>query len=398
MLHESPGLMTWSRHHDQLLIVAVLSLATTAGLYFAYLDQGEFLHDRLSRDQMIGRDFASFWVASELALTGRIAEIFDTRLFHEALREITGQEIKLNPFPYPPHGLLFFLPLALLPYSWSFAVWMTGLWLIYAHVAARGGVNGYYALALLVAPSTVVTVAMGQNGFLSAILFVGAMNLLRRSPLWAGVLFGLLTFKPQLGLLIPVALLAGCHWRALAGASVTAGVLLGASWIVLGTETWELYFSTTAPFQRLVMEQGVGAFMQMVPSPFMAARLLDFGVPLAYAVQAVSLAAAVIGVAWAFRRRVEEPLLAATILIGTFLATPYVFNYDMTLLSVAVIYLAQRGLDRGFMLGEREILGIAWLLPVLIMFLHAVYPIAPFVIAILFAMTLWRVRWARREH
>lgn len=395
MMQETSRPMTGSRQQNLLLMVAVLSLAATAGLFFAYLDQSEFFYGRLSRGQMFGRDFASFWTASQLALADRIAEIFDAEAFHRALSEFAGRAITLSPFPYPPHALVFFLPLGLLPYAWAFATWMIGLWVLYALVAARGGANAYRALVLLIAPSTVLTVTMGQNGFLSAILFVGGMNLLWRAPIWAGILFGLLTFKPQLGLLIPVALLAGCHWRAVASASATTVVLLGGSLIVLGAETWELYLSTTVPFQRLIMEQWTGALTQMVPSPFMAARLLDLGVPLGYAVQALSLLVAAAGVAWAFRGRVEPELQTATVLVATFLATPYIFNYDMTLLSVAIIYLVRRGLDRGFVPGERWLLGFAWLLPLLMMYLHAIFPVAPFVLAALFAVTLYHVQQAR---
>ncbi len=396
MMQERSRPTAGSRQQNLLLMVAVLSLAATAGLFFAYLDQSEFFYGRLSRGQMFGRDFASFWTASQLALADRIGEIFDAEAFHLALAEITGRPaITLSPFPYPPHALVFFLPLAFLPYVWAFATWMIGLWVLYALVAARGDTKTYCALALLIAPSTVLTVTMGQNGFLSAILFVGGMNLLWRAPIWAGILFGLLTFKPQLGLLIPVALLAGCHWRAVASASATAVVLLGGSLIVLGAETWELYLSTTVPFQRFIMEQWTGALTQMVPSPFMAARLLDLGVPLGYAVQALSLLAAAAGVAWAFRGRVEPELQTATLLVATFLATPYIFNYDMTLLSVAIIYLVRRGLDCGFVPGERWLLGFAWLLPLLMMYLHAIFPVAPFVLAALFAVTLYHVQQAR---
>ena len=103
------------------------------------------------------------------------------------------------------------------------------------------------------------------------------MNLLWRAPIWAGVLFGLLTFKPQLGLLIPVALLAGCHWRAVASASATAVVLLGGSLIVLGAETWELYLSTTASYQRLIMEQGTGALKTPNFASFVAASTANPG-------------------------------------------------------------------------------------------------------------------------
>lgn len=380
------------RPYDTAIIVVVLSLATTIGLFFLYLDQSEFLHGRLSRDQMFGRDFAAFWVASKLALADRVSEIYVPELFHQALPELTGQAIKLNPFPYPPHGLLYFLPLGLLPYGLSFATWMIGLWLAYVLVAMRGQGNAVPAIALLIAPSTALTVAMGQNGFLTALLFLGAMNLLRRSPIWAGVLFGLLTFKPQLGLLVPLALLAGGHWRTFISAALTAMALLGGSAVVLGVEVWQTYLSEAAPFQRLIMEQGTGAFMQMVPSPFIAARLLEWGVSVGYAVQGLFFLAAATGVVWAFRRSRDEILLTAALIIATFMASPYVFNYDMTLLSVCVIYLVQRGLRQGFVPAERWLLGFVWLLPILIMYLHAAFPVAPVLIAGLFAVVLVHVK------
>ena len=67
----------------------------------------------------------------------------------------------------------------------------------------------------------------------------------------------------------------------------------------------------------------------------------------------------------------------------------------MTLLSVAIIYLVLRGLDRGFVPGERWLLGFVWLLPLVMMYLHAIFPVAPFVLAALFAVTLYHVQQAR---
>ena len=73
--------------------------------------------------------------------------------------------------------------------------------------------------ALLAAPAVFINAVGGQNGTWTAALFGGGLSLLERRPLLAGGLLGLLIYKPQLALLIPVALLAGRHWRAFAAAA-----------------------------------------------------------------------------------------------------------------------------------------------------------------------------------
>lgn len=84
--------------------------------------------EETSRGQILGRDFLSFWMASLLAQTDRMAEIFDPNAVSAALSAFTGMDLAYNPFPYAPNGLWFVLPLSAVPYYWSFWVWMiTGL-------------------------------------------------------------------------------------------------------------------------------------------------------------------------------------------------------------------------------------------------------------------------------
>lgn len=378
-------------------IALFLLLAFGLALSFAYRDQLEIFQNGISRGQIFGRDFAVFWTASLLAWQGDFLTIFESDVFRAAMAEVFAQDLAFMPFPYPPHALFVFLPLAWLPYRWSFALWVAlglGFYLLAASTDTR---QRRAVLLLLLAPATLLTIILGQNGFLTAVLLVGGMRLIPRHPLAAGVLIGFLTIKPQLGLLLPFALVAGGHWRTFISASLTALALLGASWIAHGPEAWLTYIGQSAAVQARFLEQGQGMFMYMIPSAFMAARLLGLGVIAGYALQATSFIAALCAVIWAFRRKGSGELKMSVLLTATFLASPYVFNYDMTIVTVAVFFLAADGLRRGFLTGERVVLGGAWLLPIGVMYLNAVkLPIAPLVLGALLIFALIRLKLSTR--
>ncbi len=80
-------------------------------------------------------------------------------------------------------------------------------------MACWRGVRALYperwaVLLLLAFPAFWSNATYGQNGFLSAALLAGATHHLDKRPAVAGVCFGLLAYKPQLGLAVPLALAA----------------------------------------------------------------------------------------------------------------------------------------------------------------------------------------------
>src|SRR5207302_9966990 len=101
-------------------------------------------------------------------------------------------------------------------------------------------------LALLAFPAILLTLSFGQNAFLTAALFGAATLLVDRRPIVAGIVFGALCYKPHLGLLVPVALAAGGHWRAFAAAFLSAAVLCLASLGIFGWETWRDFLTAAA--------------------------------------------------------------------------------------------------------------------------------------------------------
>jgi hypothetical protein len=168
-------------------------------------------------------------------------------------------------------------------------------------------------------------------------LFGGATLCIDRRPVLAGVLFGALCYKPHFGLLVPVALLAGRHWRASAAALVSAAGLIGLSLILFGWETWHDFLAAAAA-SHTTYESGQITFGGLV-SPFGAVLLLGGTQAAAYAVQAGATLAAGSLVAVVWRRGYSLPVRSAMLAAATLVAIPVVLIYDLMLAAIAAFWL-----------------------------------------------------------
>ena len=315
---------------------------------------------------LIGRDFVVFWTASVLLLDGQISQIFDLASFHAVQERLLGETVPLYPWLYPPHGLFTILPLGLLPYLWSYLLWSASTLALYLFAAVGRPWTDLRSLALVLAPATFVNLLMGQNGLLSAALLISGLRLLDRRPLLAGLLLGLLSFKPQLGLLVPVALIAARLWRPFLSASVTVIAVLALSVAVFGLESWTAFFEMSTVYQAQLLNDDRGWFLNIVTTPFMGAGVLGLGMTARVIIQAIFTLAAVLAVYVTFRNSGARDLQIAVLLVAVPLASPYGYHYDLTLLSVAVLWAFQRAAESGFLTGEKVILALAWLLPLLV--------------------------------
>lgn len=354
------------------------------GFYAHYLTTLNGIFD--ASNHPVGRDFLVFWSAAKLANVGQVALVFDADAYHAAQQQLLGGTFPMHPWPYPPHLLLPIRPVGWLPYIPAYIVWLALGLSLYLFVALRGDTPlrrllPAAALALFLAPSSFVNIVAGQNGFFAGALFVGGLLLVRRHPIAAGILFGLLTFKPQLGLLIPVALIALRQWKPFVSAIATAALFVGLSVVVDGAETWRLFFVDAIPFQARTMEISDGFFTWMMPTVFMAGRLLGIDPALNHVLQLISGLCAVVATYWAFRTSQDFSSRLAVISIATFLIVPYAFNYDMTIVAVGVAAYALAQADRGFLPFERLVLALLWALPFLVMpFGAAGLPFGPLVL------------------
>lgn len=361
---------------------------------FLMFNQGEGAFDETGH--ILGRDFINYWTASVLIHGDRLMEIFDLGLFHDMQEQLLDRPYRFHMWSYPPTAIFAILPFGSMPYLWAFALWMAVTLALYLFAARCLGASGGETAVLALAPSSFLNFIAGQNGFLTAGLLVSGLALLDRRPWLAGIMFGLLSFKPQLGLLIPVALCAARLWRPFVSAAATSVALFAASVAAFGWDSWRAYMSVNAKFQLEMLQDALEVFVYWIPTGFMAGRLLEFDVATSYMLQAGPAIVAVAGVFWIYWKTDDRELQFAALLSGTVLATPYLHVYDLTLLSVAVIWAGRRGYRDGFFFGEKAILLLAWALPILTFFLNIFeVPVSPLIMLCFFLSILARARSVR---
>ncbi len=320
----------------------------------------------------LGRDFVNYWTAGHLVAEGRIGDIFNPDVFLGQEHRLFDPALPFHFWSYPPPALFLVSPLALTGYMPGFALWsVAGLVAMVPAVRAWTGLEGAppsWTWLILLSPAVATNIALGQNGAFTAALLIGGAALADRRPAWAGLLFGLLIFKPQIGLLIPVAMVAGGRWRVVVVAAVAGAAVLLLSAAVYGLDAWRGFLGPTLHMQTLMLRQGRGPFQWMMPSAYMAARVLGLKWTVAAVVQApFTLVAAV--VVWRVWRRSEVSLQlkGAVLMMATFVASPQAFNYDLTPAAAAALLLWRRQ-------GAAQGLAVAvWASPVLMIALQAVH-------------------------
>jgi alpha-1,2-mannosyltransferase len=178
------------------------------------------------------------------------------------------------------------------------------------------------------------------------------------------VLIGLLAYKPQFGVLIPVALLAGGRWSSIGAAAATVAALVALSFVTLGGGVWHAFADSMTFTQTVVLEQG-GTGWEKIQSIFSAVRMWGAGVHTAYAVQTALALMLAASLAWLWRGDAAFELKASALASGSLLATPYVLDYDLVVLAVAIAFFVRHGLRRGFRTFEISVLAAAWIVPLL---------------------------------
>jgi alpha-1,2-mannosyltransferase len=367
-------------------------LALALGIVVAGLEIGYLLYSPLPYDPVgyyIGRDFVNTWLGAQLALTGDPGAYFGLSAYNTLLAEKFGGSYPLHIWSYAPPLLLFTWPLAFLPYMVAYVLYCAIGLALYVAVVSEGDRRADHLLLLVLAPAVVVNIWCGQNGFLIAALLVGGLVQLDRRPVFAGVLFGLLSIKPQLGLLLPLMLALTGRWRTIAAAAATIVVLVAAAGIVFGPGVWIAYVNEAMPVQSRVFLREFEHFMVHMPTAFMNARIAGFSLATATWVQALLSAVTVAAVTWTFWRRRDRDLSNVLFVTAAFVVTPYVFNYDMVVFGWVILKLLKRtdndGWDYGLMLA-------VWAVPFLTVPIGmAGIPISCLPAAALGARLVWRI-------
>ncbi len=316
-----------------------------------------------------GSDFVAFYAAGQVTNESGAAASYDESRHHAAIVAVAGSELNMT-WLYPPTILLIVAPLAALPFLPALWIWVVAqigvmaaaIWRIAPHPAAP-------ALALLF-PGVAHNTFAGQNGTLTAALIGFGMWALPTRPWLAGLFFGLISYKPHLAVLIPICLLAGRHFRALAAMIVTGIGLALLGLAVFGFDAWLTF--------AVQISGGVDADSvselrwSRMPSVMMALHHATAAYGLAATVQGVVSLFSVAAVAWIWWRSDDIALRALALCAGTFLTTPWIYDYDLAMFVVPLAFIAWQARLRGLNPETSAVLALIWVGPLLVLILpHA---------------------------
>jgi alpha-1,2-mannosyltransferase len=378
------------------IVAAAAFLVCIEVMYFWVSGVPSFFVPSIDRvgQTAIGRDFLNIWMGGKSAFTGGPSAFFDFWNYNIYLRSYFGTvDVHDYIWSYPPHILLFIWPFGLMPYLLGFAVWSLLGVVMFLWAASAGGVERKNLLFIAVAPAVAVNLFFGQNGtFFAALLICGLINLDRR-PLLAGVMFGIMTIKPQLGLLLPVMLVLTGRWRVIASAAATTVALVGATSWLCGVEIWWEYLAKVVPIQRQAQEVGSGLLLLQIPSAFYAGRIVGLPIQIDWIIQAAVSLAVLAAVVWTYWRP-RDPLLSTALLVtAIFLFSPYTMHYDFVIFGWVLALMLQRG---GLTTRDHVMVLVVWTLPVSMLLVTWLLKV-PFAFLVLTVFAGWLLRRLAQE-
>ncbi len=288
----------------------------------------------LTKVEPDGFDFCGFWAGARVAMRDP-ARLYDFAYVTARQTWLIGP-VAMHPFVYPPSSLPFFAPFAALPYWPAYGLWVVLTAALF--LAASRRIGAPWPVLLL--PPVACVAQDGQITFLIAALIAGGLSL-RSRPILAGVAFGLAgAVKPQLLVLLPVALVADRQWRAIGAAGATAGLIAAVATAIWGPGPWADWLGAMARFQRATF--AMPSVVSAMITPYAALDLAGLRGAWAF----LLIPPVLLAVWTTFRRTADVPTRMLALMGGTLLIIPYAINYELALLAPALTALAMRTRDR----------------------------------------------------
>ena len=307
-------------------------------------------------------DFVAFWAAAKLAVQGAAVSAFDWPTLRAAQLLPSSVPYAYFSWNYPPTFHLLIAPLGWLNFTLAFATYTACSIVAYYFALRPWARSAPSARDLAIgAPPVFIALATGNTSLLWVAAFLAAIHALsHHRPVRAAAFIALLTLKPQLGLLIPVALIAQRDWRTILWAILFTALLALLATAVFGPDYWLVFFRTMLRTSQAIAAEDIVSKDFITWYAF--ARQFDAGPGTATLIQAAFSVAALAAVAvlWA-RPGVSADLKVAGLLLATLTATAYAFPYELVLAIVAAFFLARAGVGQSP--AGRTWLATLWLLP-----------------------------------
>ena len=338
----------------------------TFGLFFLILYGQELYDSRWFHPggKPLFLDYGVFQTMTRLAAQGQATSAYLSDLVGQHLVGFLDQRAPVTfGWFYPPYFFFYLYPFSgLMPLAsyggfmgFSAALFCSGIYMTWPNRATLWALFGFSGFWL--------NLNFGQNGFLTAGLVAWGLYWLEKKPVLAGIAIGLLSFKPQLGILFPLALVAGREWRCLFSALATVFFLVLSSLLVYGVGAWMDWAHALIRAQQELGQYGLEPLLK-VTSYYSWVRQWGGSQTWAKMVQG-GVTAGVAGCLWTvWRRPVPRSSKYALLILGALMASPYVLEYDLTWLAVWGVWWG-RGLVEKSHRWDRGLLVLLWTVPAL---------------------------------
>jgi len=385
-------------NRDRVLLYAAVVLLTE--LLFIGIYVARSLWSPASAPAPLSMDFSPIWSAARLAVHGHAIDAWHfPALF--AVEKIAIPTMNAAGgvllWLYPPTMLLFVLPLGWLPYTLALVLWLGVTYLLFA-ATIRAIVQREAALLCALAfPGAFLTVIIGQTSLFTATLAGVGLLMLNRRPVVAGICFAMLTTKPQMAVLFPLALLCAGQWRALAAWAATIAGDVALTTLAFGTGSWIAFVHGINDAYQIV---GTGqAKLARMPTLFALATLAGWPAHVARALQLLSAALAAIAVVYAWRGACSYALRAATLACACLIVSPYLYDYDLTWYGLVIAWYARYAWTHGWRRFDREWLLLMWVMPLagLVLVPHLSFQFMPLVTLASLALLVSRIAQERHD-
>jgi hypothetical protein len=313
-------------------------------------------------------DFSAFYAASSLACAGHPEQVYDVGHLGKLASETVGLAGTWSQaFHYPPTGLLVVVWVGALPYALAIACWGALCLVTWYAVGRTMALEDAAWPWFQASPALLVNLAIGQNGWLTTILVVGAgLSLQRGRPLLAGVAAGCMVFKPHLALAALVALAVVGRWRAIMACAATGLSLVALSLALFGSGAWVAFFRNLGFAHELSL--GLGDMLPLMRMPTATAFLSGLGASHGVAVggQLAVTLAALAAVAWVWTRvSYSGSARMATLCFATIAAAPFAFEYDMAVVGAGAVFAWRNAAASGPSRARKSAVFLAWAWPLL---------------------------------
>ena len=279
-------------------------------------------------------DFDAFHIIAKRVWLGDAGDAYDFAKLVVMQREDSGGMDSFMPWTYPPQFDLLLAPFALMPIGIAYFVFTT-VTLAFYLLVMRSIARDYFVLLLIVLfPAIAVTMACGQNGFLTAGLIGVVCLYFEKRPFTAGLALGLMVIKPHLAIAFAVYAILRRRWTVVITAGAVVLITSAICTAAFGTQIW-LQLLQSVRDSSIFLERGNYPLYRMI-SVYAALRSAGSSAGIAFLGQGfIALMALGIILFALYRRMPERSSLGLTAMVSICIS-PYAYDYDFLIFGIGL--------------------------------------------------------------